>query len=911
MGHVFISYSRRDSRFVGALADGLRERGKDVWIDIEGIRDAEIFPAALREAIDSSDGFVFVISPASVNSPYCVREVGDAVDAGKRIVPIDWERVPDEGVPEPIRVRNWVPVAEDLDATIERVVKALDTDLDYIKAHTHWEMKALEWSNKERERSLLLRGTELAAAEAWLGTAETKDPGPTPLQREYLTVSRQAAAVRQRRVATVSVAVALVSIALLVFALIQRGQAESARKTNQSRALAFASQAQATVDPERALLMAIEAAKTRATPDALFALRGALDADPLLHRFGGYAAQTCQQPAPGMSFSSSGVLAAGLCDGRIILLGRNGRVITWTQQRYPAAPLRFNPDGSTLAVGGSGQIRLYDPRSLVRRGDLLVPGIPQRIIFSGDGARMAATSASLTRSWTSVWDAHSGRLTMRRVEPVPAFGITPLVHGIGFVDGGRALAVGSPVGAVAIYASEGGRKLRTLPDKEDALIGVDPDGRWLVVGGFHTRGAHSREGVVTLWDTYTWRDPRVIATAPGLRPRNIVVSPDGSRVAVGWSDGSAAVYSLSLGTQVARFLGPPKPVSQITYSPDSKTVAVGTSDGSVRIWRAGGAEGAYTELGSRIDWDAPAVSEKTLTVITPPNVVRTLGLPGLVPLSTSRIPPPAGARYRNAWLSPSGETAVMIRTDGKADVWHLAKSRRIGTYAALAGALAGVSNDDRRMILLDGENNELIGLRTFQYAPILERARFCRGQWRAARFSDDGSTVVAASTCGELLAWNADTGKLLYRSVVTGQITGLALSRDKRTAAIASPDGRVALVDLATGTQHAIPGTPRGINSLDFGAGDRTLAAGVDDGTVRIWDVSSDRLLRVLRLQAPAMVRFTPSGRKLVVAQLTGALQVFDPCPACENADALTSRAARRVTRKLTAAERRTYLTGF
>ena len=139
MAHVFISYSRRDSSFVGPLADGLRARGKDVWIDIEGIRDAEVFPEALREAIDSSDGFVFVISPASVNSQYCMREVGDAVDAGKRIVPVDWERVPDEQVPEPIRVRNWIPATdEDLDATVERVVKALDTDLDYLKAHTHW-----------------------------------------------------------------------------------------------------------------------------------------------------------------------------------------------------------------------------------------------------------------------------------------------------------------------------------------------------------------------------------------------------------------------------------------------------------------------------------------------------------------------------------------------------------------------------------------------------------------------------------------------------------------------------------------------------------------------------------------------------------------------------------------------------
>src|SRR3954452_13153082 len=120
MAHVFISYSRRDSQFVGGLAEGLRTRGKDVWIDIEGIRDAEVFPLALQHAIEESDGFVFVISPASVSSEYCMREVGNAVDAGKRIVPIDWQQVPDDDVPEPVRVRNWIPVADDLDATVER-----------------------------------------------------------------------------------------------------------------------------------------------------------------------------------------------------------------------------------------------------------------------------------------------------------------------------------------------------------------------------------------------------------------------------------------------------------------------------------------------------------------------------------------------------------------------------------------------------------------------------------------------------------------------------------------------------------------------------------------------------------------------------------------------------------------------
>jgi WD40 repeat protein len=928
MADVFISYSRSDTPFVGALADGLRARGKDVWIDIEGIRDAEVFPEALRNAIDASDGFVFVISAASVKSSYCMREVGDAVDAGKRIVPIDLEHVPDDDVPEPIRVRNWIPAEDDLETTVERVVRALDTDLDHVKAHTHWEQRAREWDGKERDPSLLLRGSELAEAEAWLASAETRDPPPVPLQREYFTASRQAAANRQRRVAIIAVVVALISVALLVFAVIQRSQAQSARTTNESRAVAFASEAQDAVDPERALLLAMAAAKARATPDSLFALRRALDSDPLLHRFS-FGAQNCPQPAPSVSFDPSGVLAVGLCSGRVVLFGSNYRELREIKQGAPAAPLRFSRDGSTLAVAAHGLIGLYDPHTLAPIRDLTVPGYPQRIVYSGDGSRLAATSATLKRAWVSVWDSTTGRLTMRRSLPGRTSALTPLVRGIGFVNGSLDLAVGSPVGPVQVFASDGGRLIHTLPDKEDALLGFDPDGRWIAVAGYHTRGPQSGEGVVTLWDAWVWRS-HVVAAEPGLRPRNLFISPDATRIAVGWSDGSAAIYSLFLNSQLARFLGPTKPVSALAYSPDSQRVVVGAGDGSVRVWRAGGAERSYTEVGSRINWDLPAVSNQIVTVVTPPNIVRRLSVPSLDPLGTWRIPLPRHASYTYAWLSPSGDTAVFTRSDGRADVWSRTQSvgsaialpstlspvvgdssRLIASVPALPTALAAVSSDDKRMIVLDGEHNELVDLRTGVKTPISQRARHCRGQWHAAKFSADGRVVVGGATCGELLEWNAHSGKLIRRYTLPGQIAGMALTHDGRTAATASPDGGITLTDLVTGSQRAIAGAPRGINSLDFGADGRTLAAGVDDATIRIWDVASGRQLRQLQLQTAPAPQFTPNGRELLASQLTGALSFFEPCPGCGGAKPLLAAAAQRATRQLTPAEKKTYLSGF
>src|SRR5476649_2775990 len=98
MADVFISYSRRDSGYVQRLQQELASRGKDVWLDTEGIRDAEVFPAALRSAVESSDGFVFVISPDSVISRFCEQEVDHAIELNKRIVPLLLEQVPDERV---------------------------------------------------------------------------------------------------------------------------------------------------------------------------------------------------------------------------------------------------------------------------------------------------------------------------------------------------------------------------------------------------------------------------------------------------------------------------------------------------------------------------------------------------------------------------------------------------------------------------------------------------------------------------------------------------------------------------------------------------------------------------------------------------------------------------------------------
>src|SRR5271156_596426 len=102
MADVFISYSRTDTEFVQSIASSLHAIGKSLWIDTDDISDADVFPQAIRTAIEESDAFLFVITKASVTSRFCEQEVTYARSLNKRIVPVLRQGVEDAEIPEEI-----------------------------------------------------------------------------------------------------------------------------------------------------------------------------------------------------------------------------------------------------------------------------------------------------------------------------------------------------------------------------------------------------------------------------------------------------------------------------------------------------------------------------------------------------------------------------------------------------------------------------------------------------------------------------------------------------------------------------------------------------------------------------------------------------------------------------------------
>lgn len=85
---VFISYAAADRHWAGELADALTDEGVRVWWVDQEIRPGERWAEAVEEALRESRVIVFLLTPESLNSPWASFEVGAALGANKKIIPI-------------------------------------------------------------------------------------------------------------------------------------------------------------------------------------------------------------------------------------------------------------------------------------------------------------------------------------------------------------------------------------------------------------------------------------------------------------------------------------------------------------------------------------------------------------------------------------------------------------------------------------------------------------------------------------------------------------------------------------------------------------------------------------------------------------------------------------------------------
>ncbi len=102
MGHLFISYSKRDIEFARRLRSALQDRGFAVWMDEAKLVPSERWWPTIEQNILSASGFIVIMSPNSRRSRWVEREilVAEREDVDKPIFPVllagdGWSRLAD------------------------------------------------------------------------------------------------------------------------------------------------------------------------------------------------------------------------------------------------------------------------------------------------------------------------------------------------------------------------------------------------------------------------------------------------------------------------------------------------------------------------------------------------------------------------------------------------------------------------------------------------------------------------------------------------------------------------------------------------------------------------------------------------------------------------------------------------
>ena len=724
-----------------------------------------------------------------------------------------------------------------------RLASWIDAAREDIRQNERVSLAAAEWRGSDGDPSFLMGGSRLDQVEAWaesttlsIGQSERAFLKASVDQRDRSRLEERARRAREAQIERRSVrrlrglvavfaAAALVAGSLTIVATSQGGRAEREARIARAREWAAAAIANLDVDPERSILLAMQAvSETRSVDGSV--LHQAEDA---LHR--AVTASRVVMTLPGVTgavaASVDGILATvsledpGTVDFRDSSNGRIIRSIDAHEGRV--IDLAFSPDGDVLATSGrDGTLRLWT---------------------AFDGALI----------WTK--GGEEGR-----------------VDGISFdADGVLIAASWVDQAVVRIVEASTRRVVRTI-DLMAWDTSLNPRGDQVAL-------ANARIHVVDV-GTARHRFPPMPPSSPTdttYSVESVAWSPDGSSIA---STNVAAVDVWDAATGTLR-LTEPLSSQGLAWSPDSKRLAIG-SGGVLKVWQMGpqgNAQDVLTLAASEMTGGIhsltffPDGSEVIATGVGPQAVLKVwdVGRNGTAEIATFRVP----RYFGDVAFTPDGQHILAARFSGRVAIWELngeGTPRPIG--AAVTEQFFDVSDDGQALAEVD-----LFDTRVTAWDVATGRRLFRHtspGPATSVAWSPDGELLVIAGVFGATVIDRS--GRVVLVLARGHSLDDAVFSPDGASIATLGlpPSGGVAIWNVASGTM--IRSFPAHGYSLAFDPTGSRIATGGRWGTPEVWDTRTGQLLTLLESDEGHVcaVAFSPDGSRIAAGGEDDTTRIFD-----------------------------------
>jgi WD40 repeat protein len=503
------------------------------------------------------------------------------------------------------------------------------------------------------------------------------------------------------------------------------------------------------------------------------------------------------------------------------------------------------------------------------------------------------------------------------------------VESASFTPDGSQLVLGSFSGSMVVVDVGRATIVRTIPvgtPTDQITVAVAPVGDLLAVGDSPVSGQPS---TISLWSTASWTTTSTLASFGPIGISHLVISNDGSRLAVGLADGAGSVWSLATHEELAQFLGLTSEIDDASFSADGQRVLLSAWDGSARAYQATGPGLASAQLSSAMSpdfflWGRTEVSallESVSNTCTPSCTWATWTWPGGV-LTSQRVV----ASNANDLVAVSGATIAVSSPDatGSNDwtvtVRSLPSFRTIRTLANLpigpvgtvTNSFVGLTGDGRYLeVALAGKQPLTPLLRTYDVATgaILGSRRFPTPKTLCgidnAASSQTGSELALADYCGHAWVIALSGQKVITALNAGGRESAMAFNPSGSQLAVATWDGIAAIFDPHTGRSlFQLVGSPEGLSDIAYSPDGRYIVTTAANGDVQTWSSSTGRLLRTQTdPYNPASITFTSSAQ-FSTFDADNTIRTWDVCTGCQDPNMLLSLARRAAVSPLTVTER-------
>jgi WD40 repeat protein len=554
-------------------------------------------------------------------------------------------------------------------------------------------------------------------------------------------------------------------------------------------------------------------------------------------------------------FSPDGrLLGTGSEDGTGRLWSvETGKEIARIKHTATVWDVAFSPNGRYFATGGrDNRVRVWDCEKARQIAQLKTRGMVWNVSFSVDGLLLAAAD---DKGVVSVWRTQDFKLA------------TELYHGdevlaAGFSPDGHALVTTSFDRTIRVWALSDLHEVRRMQGQESITsMAFSPDGKLVATGGRTAQvwelATGNQVAIMALDDTSygvafspdskhlatasdnkflrVWKLPTghraLVRTADRQSNRSVPVvtggwamadGSSGTCVVLGGPDGTATVFRASDGA-ILEQLKYRSPLSSVATTTDCKTVATGGEDGSVRIW-SGGVPKQLQESSHR----GPILSlqfshdGKLLISASEDTTVKVWD----VGTSEQRhVLHHASSVHAAFFLDPSGATALTIFPDG-ATLWNVSTETQVTSLGEIRN-ITSVS------------------------------------------ISRDGQLFTLGDHDGNVRIWDSHNGGLQKQFLTSKELWGLSLRADNRVVATAPLREREAtLWEAATGKALIRLPHPANVSAVAFEPSGAFVATGAVDGSVRVWELSTQRAIVEYRGASNRSVmglRFTSDGTRLII----------------------------------------------